>query len=232
MPPYSLEVQPLLDVPDLVRNLCLRLHIHLGEAHFEREIRSDDGWVERSANSFTELRRQGVGVSSTEFVDQLGVLGPDCHIAHGIYMSAKDRALLRARGTSVALCPRSNEIIGLDAPPIAAYLREGNQVSVGTDSLSSSSSLDLLEDVAVLYRLAREQGYNDRDLHFRLLKAATLGGAGSLGLRAGKLRAGQLAVGATADLAFFDVQSVEELVEAGAGTCRRTIVAGKGLYRA
>ena len=230
--PYSLEVQPLLEVPDLVRNLGLRLHIHLGEAHFERETRSEAGWASRAPESFKDLRRSGVGVSSTEFVDQLGVLGPDCHIAHGVYMSARDRALLRARGTSVALCPRSNIVIGLDAPPIADYLREGNQISVGTDSLSSSPSLDLLEDVQTLYSLAREQGYHGSDLHARLFMAATLGGAGSLGLRAGKYRAGQLAVGAMADLAFFEVGSLEELVEAGAGTARRTILAGKERYSA
>lgn len=236
--PYSLGVQPLLDIPDLVRGLGMRLHIHLGEAHFERETRPAPGWPGLEAPSFQDLRRSGVGVSSTQFVDQLGVLGPDCHIAHGVYLSTEDRALLRARGTSVALCPRSNEVIGLDAPPVAAYLREGNQISVGTDSLSSSPSLDLLDDVAVLYRIAREQGYADADLHGRLLAAATLGGAGSLGLRAGKARAGQLSVGAMADLAFFDVNStgpseaLAELVEAGAGTCRRTVIAGQTRYLA
>ena len=230
--PYSLGVQALLDVPDLVRGLGMRLHIHLGEAHFERQTRSTPDWPGLEAPSFRDLRRSGVGVSSTQFVDQLGVLGPDCHIAHGVYLGSEDRALLRMRGTSVALCPRSNEVIGLDPPPVAAYLREGNQISVGTDSLSSSPSLDLLDDVAALYRIAREQGYTESDLHGRLLAAATLGGAGSLGLRAGKNRAGQLAVGAMADLAFFATQShdpaeaLAELVEAGAGTCRRTVIGG------
>ncbi|PFG32042.1 adenosylhomocysteinase [Paramicrobacterium agarici] len=236
--PYSLEVQPLLDIPDVVRNRGMRLHIHLAEAHFENEnVSSDDAWVGLNAESFRALRSRGVGVSSTQFVDQLGVLGPDCHIAHGIYMTARDRSLLRARGTSVALCPRSNDVIGLDAPPVAAYLREGNLICVGTDSLSSSPSLDPLADVAHLHRIAREQGYADDDLHQRLFHAATLGGAHALGLSAGPQRIGQLAVGALADLAFFAVSdtspraALAELVEAGAGTCRRTIVAGETVFR-
>ena len=236
--PYSLEVQPLLELPDIVREEGLRLHIHLAEAHMERERGSvsraggEEAWPTLGADSFRALRSKGIGVSSTQFVDHLGVLGPDCHIAHGVYVNADDRALLRARGTSVALCPRSNEIIGLDMPPVADYLREGNQIAVGTDSLSSSPSLDPLADVSLLYRVARQQGYDARDLHQRLFSAVTLGGATALGLHVGKKRLGQLGVGALADLAFFDIAAREpddalaELVEAGAGSCARTIVSG------
>ncbi|QIK62283.1 amidohydrolase family protein [Leucobacter viscericola] len=244
--PYSLEVQPLLEIPDIVREEGLRLHIHLAEAHMEREFDGIDGyagpaghgsWPELGADSFRALRSHGIGVSSTQFVDHLGVLGPDCHIAHGVYVNAEDRALLRARGTSVALCPRSNEVIGLDMPPVADYLREGNPIAVGTDSLSSSPSLDLLADVGMLYRVARDQGYHAADLHQRLFIAATLGGAAALGLHVGPDRIGQLGVGAVADLAFFDVPAKDpdvalaDLVEDGAGRAVRTIIAGVERYR-
>jgi cytosine/adenosine deaminase-related metal-dependent hydrolase len=148
-------------------------------------------------------------------------------------MTERDRRLLRLRGTSVALCPRSNEVIGLEPPPVADYLREGNPIAVGTDSLSSSPSLDLMSDVAALHRLARDQGYVADDLHARLLAAATLGGARALGLDVGPHRIGQFGVGAAADLAFFDVpvgtaaDAVAELIEAGAGRCTATYVDGR-----
>ncbi len=147
-------------------------------------------------------------------------------------MTAKDRALLRARGTAVALCPRSNEVIGLAPPPVAAYLREGSAIAVGTDSLSSSPSLDLMGDVTALYAIAREQGYTRPDLHSRLLSAATLGGAHAIGLDVGPDRIGHLAVGAAADLAFFDVavsrvdDALAELVEAGSGRSVATVIDG------
>ena len=237
--PHSLDTVPLLDMPDIVRQRGKRLHIHLGEAAFEGErIPTDDGethqaWHFAGVQSFRALRDLGFGASATDFVDRLGVLGPDCHIAHGVYMTARDRALLRARGTAVALCPRSNAVIGLDAPPVAAYLWEGSAIAVGTDSLSSSPSLDLMEDVTALYAIAREQGYTTNDLHARLLAAATLGGAHALGLDTGAGRVGHLAVGATADLAFFDVaadrvdDTLAELVEAGAGRVVATVIAGE-----
>ncbi|WP_022888801.1 amidohydrolase family protein [Agromyces italicus] len=233
--PYSLEIVPLLEIPDIVRERGSRLHLHLGEAAFEREFdhEHDDPWHGRELGSFRELRDAGFGTGATEFVDQLGVLGPDCHIAHGVYMTARDRAILRARGTSVALCPRSNAVIGLDEPPVAAYLAEGNPIAVGTDSLSSSPSLDLMADVAELARLARAQGYHTRDLAERLIAAATIGGAHAMGLDVGANRTGYLAVGALADLAFFDLpvtdvaETVTDLVESGAGRAAATVIAGR-----
>ncbi|UCR90512.1 amidohydrolase family protein [Mycetocola spongiae] len=237
--PYSLDIQPLLDIPDIVRQNGLRLHIHLAESRIERgESAPHDGWSQLGAGSFRDLRRKGIGVSSTQFVDHLGVLGPDCHIAHGVYVDEADRELLRLRGTAVALCPRSNRTIGLEMPPVAAYLQEGNQVSVGTDSLASSPSLDLMADVALLYRIARDQGYHAANLHARLFSAATLGGAAAMGFNVGPRRFGHLAVGALADLAFFDIpvtaenDGLAQLVEAGEGTCVATVIAGRVRFSA
>ena len=96
--------------------------IHLGESHSEAEWSETrttalaDLWKSEHSSSFTAMRSRGGGFSSTQFVDQLGVLGPDCHVAHGVYMRADDRRRLRARQTAVALCPRSNRVIGLGAP--------------------------------------------------------------------------------------------------------------------
>ncbi|MFZ7087584.1 amidohydrolase family protein [Curtobacterium sp. RRHDQ10] len=245
--PYSLDVAPLLELPDLVRQRGLRLHLHLGEAAFEGErsvlepVPGLDGvvgighgadWHLANVPSFRALRALGFGASATAFVDRLGVLGPDCHIAHGVYMTAADRALLRARGTAVALCPRSNAVIGLDPPPVADYLREGSPIAVGTDSLSSSPSLDPMADVTALHRIARAQGYSAHDLHERLLAAVTLGGANAMGLAVGPDRTGHLAVGARADLAVFDVDArtvpdaFAELVEDGAGRAIATVIRG------
>lgn len=235
--PYSLDARPLLDIPDIVRQRGLRTHLHLGEAAFEGERDGSGGdgepWQMVKLESFRAMRSAGFGMSATEFVDQLGVLGPDCHVAHGVYMTAADRALLRKRGTSVALCPRSNEVIGLDAPPVAEYLIEGSPIAIGTDSLSSSPSLDLLHDVATLVEVARSQGYRGDDLHERILSAATLGGAHAMGLDLGPDRTGYLAVGARADLAFFDVPVVSvadgivALAEAGAGRASATMIGGE-----
>lgn len=239
--PYSLEIAPLLEIPDIVRERGSRLHIHLGESAIEREFQHAaadadavaEPWHARGLTSLADLRQAGYGTSATDYVDHLGVLGPDCHIAHGVYMTESDRAILRARGTSVALCPRSNAVIGLDEPPVAAYLAEGSPIAVGTDSLSSSPSLDLLADVAELHRIARDQGYRGADLPERLIAAATLGGARAMGLHVGPDRTGYLAVGARADLTFLDVpvanaaDALAEVAAAGEGRAAATVISGR-----
>jgi aminodeoxyfutalosine deaminase len=233
--PYSLDTEPLLDLPDLARRRGARLHIHLGESTVEQLLSSgprDESWRTVDTESYRALRRDGFAASATDFVDQLGVLGPDCHIAHGVYLNEHDRAVLRARMTAVALCPRSNRVIGLDEPPVASYLTEGNLIAVGTDSLASSPSLDLLADVAELYDISRRQGYTAADLANRLLRAATLGGAIALGMSTGPDRVGQLQVGSLADLAFVDVpaasvaEAIENVVRFGAGRVAATALGG------
>ncbi|KFI47246.1 amidohydrolase family protein [Bifidobacterium biavatii] len=249
--PYTLETAPFVDLPDIARQLDMRLHIHLAETPMEAGAHGAEGtlstysaasWRDEDWTSYQQLKDAGQGASAIQFLDQLGSLGPDVHIAHGVWADAEDRRILRQRGVGVALCPRSNRITvtGRDAP-IREYLEEGNLLAVGTDSLSSSPSLDVLDDVAMLYDLAREQGYAGDDLSHRLIRMMTLGGAQELGMHVGAGRIGQINAGAMADLAFFDVpvyvatprgieDTLEELVRHGAGTNRATVISGRVVY--
>ena len=233
---YSLDTAVLRDLSRLARTLGVRQHIHAAESAWEDAyVRSGTGdlaerWRANGRGEFALLRDGGVGTGVIRYLDDLGALTPTTHLAHGIYVDADDRALLRARGVSVALCPRSNAVIGLDPPPVAAYLREGNAIAVGTDSLSSSPSLSPWQDVAALADIARAQGYADDDLHARLFAAATTGGARALGLDADT---GVLRAGARADLAVFPVASatprdaLAELVEDGPAEASLTVVGGR-----
>ncbi|GGK90423.1 cytosine deaminase [Sphaerisporangium melleum] len=234
--PYTLDTGVLADLGVLARRFGLRRHIHLLESAHEREYTmSGSGplarMVRRLGFDFEILRAGGSGQGPAHFLDSLGLLGPDCHIAHGVHLDARDRALLREREVSVALCPRSNRTLGQGGPPIAALLREGNPIAVGTDSPASSPSLDLLEDVRALHRLARRQGYQSPDLARRLVEAATTGGARALGMANGAGRIGVLEPGARCDFAVFPLDPGERdpyraLVEDGPGGCVATVTGG------
>ncbi|SMH49061.1 Cytosine/adenosine deaminase [Rathayibacter oskolensis] len=234
--PYSLDTPVLSDLTPLSQELGVRRHLHLAESAWEAEYtmhgRGDlaEQWRRWGYDGFHLLRNGGSALRPVAYAETIGALGDDVHIAHGIYVDADDRATLRRSGTSVALCPRSNAVIGLDEAPVADYLREGNAIAVGTDSLSSTPSLDLLGDVAELYRIARAQGYAAPDLHRRLLAAATLGGAVAMGAAESF---GTLSPGSLADLAVLDVAGssaddvVAAIVEAGEGTALATIISGE-----
>lgn len=249
--PYTLESEPFIDLPDIARQLGMRLHIHLGETPLEQgdfpsvlTTYSSQQWRNTVWASYKELKEAGQGASAIQFVDQLGSLGPDVHIAHGVYADAEDRRILRQRGVSVALCPRSNRITAtMKDAPVKDYLLEGNMVCVGTDSLSSSPSLDVLDDISMLYDLAREQGYIADDLSHRLIRMMTLGGAEAMGLHVGNHRIGQINPGATADFAFLDIptrtdnaQEIEETLEYvvryAAGLNKATVISGEFAFDA
>lgn len=232
---YTLSGGAFADACEVARDRGLRLHPHLAETVDEVEL------VALGTGRFAELNREfglalplldgGAGVGPARYVDTLGGLGPDVHVAHGTHLDAEDRALLRARGTAVALCVRSNRVLHAGRPPVAAYLGEGSPVALGTDSLASSPSLDLLEEARAARDLARAQGYDAPDLDRRVVEAATVGGARALGLD----DVGTLRPGARADLAVFAVPTDADpwaaLLDHGPGECVATVLDGRLVHR-
>jgi cytosine/adenosine deaminase-related metal-dependent hydrolase len=229
---YTLSTGVFREMVAIARQRGLRLHPHLAETSDEAEwVLSGTGafaaLVERFGFDF-ELAGAGTGVSPVAHCDELDGLGPDVHVAHGVHVDAADRALLRERGTAVALCTRSNAVLQAGEAPVADYLGEGNAVALGTDSLASSPDLDLLAEARATRDLARRQGLERPEEH--LVRALTVGGGTALGLDHGTLREG-----ARADLAAFDVpvdgDPYAALVEHGAGRCVATVLGGRLVHR-
>ncbi len=232
--PYSVDPSVIRDLVAIARQMGIRLHTHMAESAVEDALYLHG--VPTVLDIFGDLRDEyvlvrqgGAGLKAAMLADSIDLLSSDCHIAHGIYLDRESRDLLLRRGTRVALCPRSNAVIGLDEAPVADYLREGHEVCVGTDSLASCPSLDLMADVRLLAEIALKQGYDGVDLHHRLILAATLHGAQAMGLKDGQ---GTLEPGGPADLAAFDVRvsgnAVERaLVEQAEGRCILTIIGGQ-----
>jgi aminodeoxyfutalosine deaminase len=233
--PYSVDAGVIADLVALASERGMRLHSHVAESAVEEALyQSGDAHVldvyGDLRDEFALVRDGGVGQATIPYTFGLGLLGATTHIAHGIYIDREGRDLLRTCGTAVALCPRSNDIIGIGPAPVADYLREGHEIAIGTDSLASSPSLDLMDDVAALARLAFDQGYRSDDLSTRLLRAATLGGAKALGLHRGVIEAG-----VRADLALFAIEVdgenvADAVVVQGAGRCVLTLSGGSVIH--
>ncbi len=229
---YTLSTSVFRDLVGVARDRGLRLHPHLAETADEAEfVLSGTGalaaFVERFGLHF-ELHGVGTGTSAVKHCDDLGGLGPDVHVAHGVHVDADDRALLRERQTVVALCTRSNAILQAGEAPVADYLSEGNPIALGTDSLASSPDLDLMAEARAARDLARRQGFERPER--LLVEALTLGGAMAVGQDLGTIREG-----ARADLAVFDVpvdaDPYEALIEHGAGRCVATVLGGRLVHR-
>jgi aminodeoxyfutalosine deaminase len=129
--------------------------LHLAESPAEtRFLATGNGdWaaflVERGLGhvAFTPPR-----LNPVTYVDGLGVLHDRLVAAHCAQVDAADTKVLARRGVHVAVCPRSNRCLGVGIPPVPAMLEAGVRLCLGTDSLASVDSLDLLDDAAALHR--------------------------------------------------------------------------------
>ncbi len=119
-------------------------------------------------------------------------------LAHGIWLDAHDRALLRDTGAQIAFCPSSNLFLGSGLFDWQAVVDSGHRVSMATD-VGGGTSLSMLRTLAEGYKVQALRG--TRVNAWTLLHAATRGAAQSLGLAH---EIGHLGAGALADVVVWD----------------------------
>ena len=197
--PYS--VSPALFAGLVSRGGPAAMHLAESPAESQFLATGEGDW-----RGFLERRGLGhvafdpPGLSPVGYADGLGALRPGLVAAHGVQVDGSDRALLARRGVFVALCPRSNRNLGVGVAPAAKLLAAGVRLCLGTDSLASVESLDVLEDAVLLHRQ-----FPDLDPAL-IVRMATLGGAEALALP----DLGAIVPGRRAALAFAPAAAVPE----------------------
>ena len=184
--------------PELMRAIVEAggpLAIHLAESREETAFLAG-GSGEWSAflgrRGLGHVAFAGAARSPVAYLDSLGALRRGTLCAHCVQADAADCRLLASRGASVVLCPRSNRTLGVGKAPVEELLAAGVTCALGTDSLASSPSLDLLQEAAALHRDWPQVPAE------RIVRMATFDGARALGLDG----IGAIAVGQAAALAF------------------------------
>jgi cytosine/adenosine deaminase-related metal-dependent hydrolase len=164
---------------DEARDKGVRASIHMAEHPAERRfLEHGDGpiveWYERRLR----LRRESLewpGKSPIEFADDLGALAPHVLCVHLTDARPEELGRVAERQAAVVFCPRSNLHIETRLPPLIAVRAAGIWPALGTDSLASNSSLDVLAEARAL--ADRFPGVPARDL----VRMATWEGARVLG---------------------------------------------------
>jgi guanine deaminase len=129
---------------------------------------------------------------------QAGLLHERAVLAHGIWLDAPDRALLRDTGAHIAHSPSSNLFLGSGLFDWQAAIDSGHAVSLASD-VGGGTSLSLLRTMAEAYKVQALRG--TRLSAWTALHAATLGAAQALGLAQ---EIGHLGAGALADVVVWD----------------------------
>ncbi len=220
----------------------LRLMIHAAESEAETDLLRDgtgpfaDGLLHRGFDW------KAPGVSTIKYLDQCGILDTKPLLAHCIRVDDDDLAILSRKDARIAHCPKSNAKLGHGRAPLPAFLRHNIKTGLGSDSVASNNSCDMLEEARFAVLISRIE--EDDGAGYRIVSAddvlhmATRGGARALGL---DHEVGALAAGLQADLAIVGLdrphqQPVHDpsaaLVFASSGRdVRMTLVAGKEIYR-
>ncbi|WP_394821911.1 amidohydrolase family protein [Pendulispora albinea] len=131
----------------------LRTSLHLAEHAAERRaLEHGDGpvtdWLRGRVRGATDIvwPKQ----SPIAYADALGALGPHMLLVHLTDARPEELQHVAGSGAKVVLCPRSNLHIEGLLPPLLAVRAAGIEPALGTDSLASNASLDVLAEARAL----------------------------------------------------------------------------------
>ena len=150
--PYTLAPQLLDEVLAQARLRGWAVSMHLGESPDEVDfLTGASGDI--AGRLYPYVGWQGrvpppAGLRPVPYLMQRMPLPLPFLLAHGIQVTAQEVAAIKAAGTGVVLCPRSNARLGVGKAPVSTYHRSGVPLALGTDSLASSPSLSIWEEMA------------------------------------------------------------------------------------
>lgn len=176
----SVTEELTLRVFERARNRSTGVHAHISE--YPNEV-----------NASLERHR----LRPVEYLDKLGVLGPNFLAAHSILLNDDEIDRMAARGVKVIHCPFSN--CGKGVPYTPRLLQRGASVGLGTDG-AAHGGLSLWNEMKIFRSVMNAHVgvpyANPVVMPARtILRMATCGGAAALGYegRLGAVKAGYLA---------------------------------------
>ena len=221
--PYTVCRPQLELIADLANSEKLPLMMHAAESEAE------DLFVHKGCGVFAEgLARRAIewkapGVSTIQYLKQVGILETRPLLAHCIQVDDDDIEILRSSGAKVAHCPKSNAKLGHGRAPFAKFIAAAVSVGLGSDSVASNNTCDILEEARFATLLSRASG-------------APVSATAALGAATGQLRAG-----GQADLTAISLTGVHQLPSydpvatlifaSSARDVMLTVVAGREVFR-
>jgi 5-methylthioadenosine/S-adenosylhomocysteine deaminase len=153
-----------------------------------------------AAESPSEMKmvQEKYGTTTVTHFDRIGFLGPNVLLAHAIWLSDEEIALLARKDVGTAHCPSSNTKLASGVSPVPKMRKAGVRVGLGTDGPASNNDLDLFEEIDLALKLHKITSGDPKVLAARDgVEMATIGGARALHL---EREIGSLEPGKRADL--------------------------------
>lgn len=189
--PYTCSDNTLKALRDLRERYGLRATIHVQETQ---------GELKESLNRF--------GVSPLERLERLGFLDPGVLLVHMVWLGERDKAVLKRNRPAIAHCPISNLKLGSGMCPVADLKELGISVGLGTDSVASNDSLDMIREMKAAALLQKALHADPSRMGAKeALAMATSEAARALGVHS---ELGSLETGKRADLAAVEIDTLRD----------------------
>lgn len=185
---YTSEEQYVEKCVEFAKERNMIIHMHFCENTKE---------VEDIKNAY---EKSPVEVLKQQFKDNKIIL------AHCVKLNKQDIEELKEMEVSISHCPVSNLKLGCGIANISEMLKQGINVTLGTDGQGSGSNLDLFETMK--YTALLQKGINeDATLlpAYEVMKMATINGAKALGL---EKEIGSIEEGKCADIIILNLDDV------------------------
>lgn len=220
----------------------LPLMIHAAESEAEQALMLEGGGIFAAAYALRGFEFNSPHTTTVRHLANTGVLDARPLLAHCVRVDAGDIELIKQHGAGVAHCPKSNAKLGHGRAPLAAMLRAGVGVGLGSDSVASNNLCDLLEEsrfALLASRAASESVEDGRMLDASdALRLMTHGGASAMNMQG---VTGSLEEGLEADLVAVRLDAAHQtpaydpaaaLVFSSSGRdVMLTVVAGREVFR-
>jgi cytosine/adenosine deaminase-related metal-dependent hydrolase len=212
--PYTLHQSLLSGIAAAAGQHNLPISLHLAESRDESDLLFDSsGPLARELYPYVGWQDYLPAPRKTtpaRFFDDGNLLGPATLAVHGVQLTPADAALLKERGVTLCLCPRSNHHLAVGTAPVHLFRKLGIPLCLGTDSLASNDSLSLWDEI----RFAVDC-YKGELSPEELMQMATQGGAAGIGMGD---TAGSLTPGKRADFQMVELKgpcTAEQLLAQG-----------------
>jgi len=163
------------------------------------ETRDEIEFLTKGTGSFPAFLKQlrampdnwhAPGLTPIQYLNETGILRNRPLLIHCNYITDEEISIIKSSGASVAFCPRSHHFFGHLNHPVQKLLDAGINVGLGTDSLASNDTLNILDEMKFL---SLRHSISSKTL----LTMATINGANALELES---KVGQIKEGFEADL--------------------------------
>jgi 5-methylthioadenosine/S-adenosylhomocysteine deaminase len=162
---YTCSRKTLEDAAALARKYHAPILIHVAEMKKERD----------------DSEKQN-GASPVQYLQTIGVLGPDVVAAHCIFVDEADRKTLAQHNVGCVHNPSSNMMLASGVSPVPEMRAAGVAVGLGTDGpAGSNNDLDLMEEMDLAAKLAKITKNDPLALNAKaVVEMATIDGAHAL----------------------------------------------------